>query len=109
MPPKNTQDQPSRNEDEYFAKQDAELMKQMRAKLDKEREAQERKAHHMKCPKCGADLKEEELGPVKVDKCPDCNGIWFDAGELDMLKHAKKGSAGIMGSFMDLISRVDKK
>ena len=31
------EDQPSRNEDEYFVKQDAELLKQMRAKLDQER------------------------------------------------------------------------
>ena len=30
-------DQPSRNEDEYFVKQDAELLKEMRAKLDAER------------------------------------------------------------------------
>jgi Zn-finger nucleic acid-binding protein len=106
---KTTQETPSRNEDEFFAKQDAELMKQMRAKLDKEREAEERKAHYMKCPKDGADLKEEELGPVKVDVCPECKGIWFDGGELDMLKHAQKGGAGIMNSFMDLISRQAKK
>ncbi len=106
---RHTQETPSRNEDEFFAKQDAELMKQMRAKLDKERETLERKAHHMKCPKCGADLKEEPLGPVKVDVCTECKGIWFDAGELDMMKHAKRGSAGIMDSFMDLISRAGKK
>jgi hypothetical protein len=106
---KTTQETPSRNEDEYFAKQDAELMKQMRAKLDKEREAQERRAHHMKCPKCGGNLKEEELGPVKVDVCSDCKGIWFDAGELEMLKHTKKGNAGIMGNFLDLISRAGNK
>ena len=100
---------PSRNEDEYFAKQDAELMKQMRAKLDKERQAQERQSHFMKCPKDGADLEEQEMGPIKVDVCPDCKGIWFDGGELEMMKHAKKGSAGIMNSFMDLISGTGKK
>src|SRR5262245_19002740 len=64
---KTGQEGPSRNEDEFFAKQDAELMKQMCAKLDKEREANERKAHWMKCPKCGGDLKEEDHGPAKVD------------------------------------------
>jgi hypothetical protein len=106
---KPTQEQPSRNEDEYFAKQDAELMKQMRAKLDKEREAQERKAHFMKCPKDGSDLKEEELGPIKVDVCAECKGIWFDGGELEMMKHAKKGGTGIMNSFFDLIAGAGKK
>jgi hypothetical protein len=97
-------EQPSRNEDEYFAKQDAELIKQMRAKLDKEREQNERKAHFMKCPKCGADMKEEDHGPVKVDVCPDCKGMFFDAGELAILQKAQ-GNAGskllgnLFGSF----------
>jgi uncharacterized protein with PIN domain len=62
-----TDEKPSRNEDEYFAKQDAELLRQMREKNDSERTTQERKAHFMKCPKCGADLKEETHEHVKVD------------------------------------------
>src|SRR5258706_11535330 len=106
---RHSQETPSRNEDEYFAKQDAELMKVMRAKLDQERQAQERKAHYMKCPKCGADLKEETHGHVKIDVCPDCKGMWFDAGEVEMMKHSRKGGAGIMESFMDLLSQAGKK
>ena len=74
---KPTQESPSRNEDEYFAKQDAELLKQMREKNDGERLSQERKAHFMKCPKCGADLKEETHEHVKVDICPECKGMWL--------------------------------
>lgn len=88
---KPVQETPSRNEDEYFAKQDAELIKQMRAKLDKEREENERKAHYMKCPKCGADMKEEEHGPVKVDICPECHGMFLDAGEMALLQKAQSG------------------
>ena len=101
---KTGQEQPSRNEDEYFAKQDAELIKQMRAKLDKERELNERKAHYMKCPKCGADMKEVDHGPVKVDVCPECNGMFLDAGEMQLLQKAQ-GNAGtklfgsLFGSF----------
>jgi hypothetical protein len=106
---RHTQETPSRNEDEYFAKQDAELMKQMREKLDRERSEQERKAHYMKCPKCGADLKEEAHGHVKVDVCPECGGMWLDAGEMEMMKHGQKGGVGIMDSFMDLLTRAGKK
>jgi len=103
MTPKHSQDQPSRNEDEYFVKQDAELIKQMRAKLDKEREAQERKAHFMKCPKCGGDLKEKEMGSVKVDVCPDCAGMWLDAGEMDMLRQVQKsGGTNVFKGILDL-------
>jgi len=92
MTQRHTSDQPSRNEDEYFARQDAELIKAMRARLDKERSTQERKAHYMKCPKCGADLREESHGHVKVDVCPDCNGMWLDAGEMALMQQVQKSS-----------------
>jgi len=100
--PKLPDEKPSRNEDEYFAKQDAELIKSMREKLDKERIANERKAHFMKCPKCGADLKEEEHGQVKVDICPECKGMWLDAGEMDLLRQVEKSSGkNVFGGLMD--------
>jgi hypothetical protein len=52
---------PTRSEDEYFVKQDAELIKQQRARLDAERARAERQSHYMKCPKCGADLIETDF------------------------------------------------
>jgi hypothetical protein len=78
---------PSRNEDEFFLKLDAELIKEQRAKLDAERRLNERKSHYMKCPKCGADLKETEFHHIKIDRCPECGGLWFDKGEIEMLEH----------------------
>jgi uncharacterized protein with PIN domain len=99
---RHTQDQPSRNEDEFFAKQDAELIKQMRAKLDRERVEQERKAHYMKCPKCGADLREEEHGHVKVDICPECKGMFLDAGEMELLAQVQKsGGKNVFQGLLD--------
>ena len=50
-------EKPSRNEDEYFAKLDAQLIKAQRERLDHERRKSERAAHFMKCPKDGADLR----------------------------------------------------
>ena len=100
---RHTQDQPSRNEDEYFAKQDAELIKQMRAKLDSDRDAAERKAHYMKCPKCGADLNEESHGQVKIDVCPECKGMWFDSGEMELMYHVQKSQGNsFFKGLMDL-------
>lgn len=78
---------PSRTEDEYFVKHDAELIKEQRARLDAERTSEERRSHHMKCPKCGADLVETDFHHIKIDRCPDCKGVWFDAGEVEMLEH----------------------
>lgn len=81
------ENKPSRTEDEYFVKQDAELIKEQRARLDAERAKAERKSHYMKCPKCGADLQETEFHQIKIDRCPDCHGVWFDAGEVEMMEH----------------------
>jgi len=92
---------PSRNEDEYFLLQDQELIKAQRAKLDAERQAAERRKHFMKCPKCGADLKETELKQVKVDVCPDCKGLWLDAGELELIGKVKESAMG--GFLRDLL------
>ena len=85
-----THSKPSHNEDEYFAKHDAELMKSRRAQLDEERRNAERRAHYMKCPKCGADLEERVFHHVKIDVCPECKGTWMDAGELEMIGYVKR-------------------
>ena len=84
------EEKPSRNEDEYFVKMDAELMRQRREALDAERSQRERASHFMKCPKCGADLVEREMSQVKVDVCSECGGMWLDAGELDLVREARR-------------------
>ncbi|MGQ0538620.1 MAG: TFIIB-type zinc ribbon-containing protein [Gemmatimonadaceae bacterium] len=80
-------DKTSRNEDEYFAKQDADLIKAQRAQLDRDRAKAERASHFMRCPKCGGTLVETDFHHVKIDKCADCGGIWLDKGEIEMLEH----------------------
>jgi Zn-finger nucleic acid-binding protein len=41
----------------------------------------------MICPKCQNDMEAIEYEGVEVDRCKDCQGIWFDAGESDWLRH----------------------
>ncbi len=97
---------PSRNEDEYFLLQDQALIAAQRAKLDAERKAAERSEHLMKCPKCGGDLKETDLNQVKVDVCPDCKGLWLDAGELERIGKVR---ASAMGTFIrDLLKGLPR-
>lgn len=44
----------------------------------------------MKCPKCKSNMTEHSVetlsGKVAIDRCEHCSGIWFDHGELDILK-----------------------
>ena len=96
------EEKPSRNEDEYFVKLDAELVKARRAKLDADREVRERESHRGKCPRCGCDLVEKERGSVKIDQCPECQGIWLDAGELELLRDMGKEKGGFFGELFGL-------
>jgi hypothetical protein len=91
-------DKPSRNEDEYFARQEIERRKkwaaEQSAKMAGDEKEQTRQAHWMKCPKCGMDLQEIGLHGVKVDQCAHCGGIFLDSGELEQLS---KHDDGVLG------------
>lgn len=96
-----TDEKPSRNEDEYFARQNAEQIRAMRAKLDADRKKTERTAELDKCPRCGGELKEQQVDEVKIDECKDCGGVWLDRGELDQLRRvntARGVSGGVLSS-----------
>lgn len=75
---------PSQNENEYFARRDAEWLKEQRARLDAERAAREAE---MQCPRCHVPLGHRPYKGVSLDYCPSCHGVWLDAGELAMLAH----------------------
>lgn len=78
-------EKPSRTEEEYFKKRDMEMIAEQRKQLDAERKRAERSSHYMKCPKCGADLKERTFHNVKIDVCEECHGVFLDAGEMELI------------------------
>jgi PAT family beta-lactamase induction signal transducer AmpG len=41
----------------------------------------------MRCPKCRSDMEQIDYDGTEVDRCTLCNGIWFDAGELELLRN----------------------
>jgi hypothetical protein len=96
-------DKPTKSEDEYFAKEDAEKVKRLKEKLRSEILEEQRKnikeVCHMKCPKCGGNLKEVVFRGVRIDKCNSCNGVWLDNGEL-----GKLAGPGEKSSLRDIIS-----
>lgn len=89
-------EKPSQNEDEYFARQTADLMRQQREQLAAERAEAERLTHYMKCPKDGHDLAPVVYQGVTIDRCAHCGGMWLDAGEIDMLA-AHDDQPGVLG------------
>ena len=89
-------DKPSQNEDEYFARQSAELMQKRRRELESARVDAERRTHLMKCPKDGYDLTTAVFHAVTVETCPHCGGMWLDAGEVEALA-AHEDRPGVLG------------
>ena len=87
-------DKPSRNEDEYFAQQNAELLRKQREQAEKAALEAERRSHYMKCPKDGYDLNSVQHHGVQIETCPHCGGMWLDAGELDAV--AKEDRPGLL-------------
>lgn len=103
-----TTDKPSRNEDEYFAREEHERLAKLRAKEAADRAASERKSHYLKCPKCGATLKTETFHGVQIERCPEDGGIWLDAGEIEQLM--KEEDAGMFRRvFGDMAGSLRKK
>jgi hypothetical protein len=80
-------EKPSRNEDEYFAREDAELLRKQRERAQAAAAEAERKSHYLKCPKDGYDLQTSTFHGVQIETCPQCGGMWLDAGELEAVSH----------------------
>jgi hypothetical protein len=89
-------DHDNRSEDEWFLRNEKELLETARAarlrreqeraaKLSADEMKRRKDLHFMKCPKCGHDMKEEPLEGLTVDRCTHCEGIFFDAGELEQI------------------------
>jgi uncharacterized protein len=99
-------DKPSRSEDEYFAREDAEKLHRLHSEKQKQLTTAEKEArkqlHWMKCGKCGSDLTEIRWRNVDVDKCFGCGAVVLDDGELEKLAgHEEKGE--FFRSFIGLL------
>ena len=73
-------------ENEYFRRQEQELIEKMKSKL----QAENQKPSDLKCPKCDGNLMETDYENVKIDVCGNCSGVWLDAGELAQIADKEK-------------------
>ncbi len=55
----------------------------------------------MDCPVCKEAMVTFELEQVEVDCCLECNGVWLDAGELEMLLGDRSEASRLLDSFKD--------
>lgn len=96
-------EKPSRNEEEYFARMESARLKAMQERAADEARAAERRSHFMKCPRCGADLRVEHFQGIEVERCPECQGLWFDDHEARRLveMNASRGVGGIFRAIVE--------
>ena len=85
---------PTEKEEEYFAREKFNRTQKAEQERQHAIETEERlklkELHYMRCPKCGMQLVEIDYRGIKIDKCTACEGIWLDAGELEMVAQLDK-------------------
>lgn len=84
---------PVTDEDKYFAEREAERLQELKAARAARGEEERR------CPCDGTVLDRVMFDAVEVDKCPQCQGLWLDAGELELLTGRAKGSSNALTRF----------
>lgn len=76
-------------EEEYFARVEFDkrqkALKEKQSRIQKEERTRLKEDHWMHCPKCGMEMVEITFEGIKVDKCSECLGIFFDNGEIEQL------------------------
>ena len=102
-------EKPTRNEEELFAREEAEklhVIHQEKIKATDQKKAEEEKAlHFMKCPKCGYALETLKWRAVEIDKCFRCGVIVLDNGELEALAGTESPD-GFFSSFSTLFKKA---
>ena len=53
----------------------------------------------MDCPVCKSAMITLELNDVEIDFCCDCNGIWLDSGEIELLVADIQQAQKLINSF----------
>lgn len=87
------------SEEKWFSENEEKLLKEAKVRHQKKLEEQQqeekiklKELHWLKCPKCGHDMKVITIEGIEIDQCENCDGVFFDAGELDdlLLKETDK-------------------
>ena len=73
--------------------------------LDCELKIKAEREETLDCKHDGAAMRKEVIQNVIVDRCPECGGVWFDGGELEILGAALRRATDF-GMPADLASRL---
>ena len=86
-------------ENRWFRENERQLLEQVRREREQRLEAYReetedrerlRQAHWMRCPKCGNEMKVEQLEGIEIERCSVCGGMFFEHNELQTLLMRKQ-------------------
>ena len=63
----------------------------------------------MNCPSCKSPMLVLEFEGVETDFCSNCEGIWLDAGELELFLEDSKDKTELLNSFTSAKKSREKK
>ena len=93
-------------EDDYFKRIENEKKAALKSKLDANASdvalAERKTLHWNKCGKCGQDMETLAYRGVEIEKCPDCQAVLLDPGELQTLAGEESAT---LGSFFGMFSK----
>lgn len=102
-------EKPSNTEDDYFAREEIEKKRKLAFKARAELAAAEKKKlkelHKGHCPNCGMKMQTVKKGPIEVDSCFNCGGIFLDQGELEALVHQRRDTHPVMEAILNWVKK----
>ncbi|MFO7155746.1 MAG: zf-TFIIB domain-containing protein [Pseudomonadota bacterium] len=101
---------PSRAEEEYFARENAEKLRKLAHEkamaMEEERKAELKRLHWMRCPKCGMELQTIRFRGIEIDRCFNCGVTVFDEGELEKIGVSEsERPESVMRSILNIFKR----
>lgn len=64
----------------------------------------------MNCPKCEVPLAQVYLREVPIEQCDQCEGIWLDSGEFELIAEREETEEGwISKAFKGVFESIKKK
>lgn len=106
-----TDTKPSNQEDEYFARENAERLRKLhadeQARLAQSEKQALKRLHHGRCSGCGALMVPEQAGAVRVLHCPACGGAFLEQSAWTFL-HSHAEPQTVMGSVLNWFKSAKK-
>jgi hypothetical protein len=90
-------------EEDYFRRKERETLDKLRQELA----AEAAQAGGRQCPLGHGALVEEQHGPIVIDRCEKCGGIWLDKGELEGMNRQAQESGGWLSNFFGSFKREE--